>query len=157
MLVPWKAIYLATALLLVGSMFIILGVLIKVGIITSEVSFLGVLLYRYMHLQQKKLKLTDWRTDMARQRHSIPSLRLYHVYPRRLPLLCSLLCLLSLSWIRLLHDSRHGLTICNEIILYEAASSQFEVYIQFTSFAYNLSVLRLFMCFIVEQRRWNKF
>jgi hypothetical protein len=79
---------------------------------------LGVLWYCYMHLQQT-LKLTDWRTDMARQRHSIPSLRLYHVYPRRLPLLCSLLCLLPLSWIRLFHDSRHGLTICNEIILYE--------------------------------------
>lgn len=109
-IVPWKAIYLATALLLLGSMFIILGVLIKVGIITSEVSSRGFFLYRYMHLQ-KVLKLT-WlaHTDMAWQRHSIPGLRLYHVYPRRLPLLCSLLCLLSLSWIRLFHDSRHGLT-----------------------------------------------
>ncbi|CAO3672677.1 unnamed protein product [Umbelopsis vinacea] len=35
--VPWKSIYLATGLLLVGSMFIILGALIKVGIITSEI------------------------------------------------------------------------------------------------------------------------
>ncbi|KAH8553148.1 hypothetical protein BGW37DRAFT_466225 [Umbelopsis sp. PMI_123] len=35
--IPWKAIYLATGLLVVGSMFIILGVLIKLGIITSEI------------------------------------------------------------------------------------------------------------------------
>lgn len=39
-LVPWKSIYLAAGLLLVGSVFVILGALIKVGIITSEVRYL---------------------------------------------------------------------------------------------------------------------
>lgn len=51
-LVPWKSIYLAAGLLLVGSILVILGALIKVGIITSEVRCLShvyTTLQKYIH------------------------------------------------------------------------------------------------------------